>query len=307
MTDPYHSRPRNRLVAMTFLQIRVLSAHPEFAEELLLACGASAVSLVDAGDEPVLEPAPGATPLWSRTVAVGLFASDADTDSILLSLRTELPDGADIECSTELIEDQDWVRVWLKDCPPLKFGDRLWVCPHEKRVDETGCVTLLLDPGLAFGTGTHPSTALCLDWIARNPVANAQILDFGCGSGILGIAALLLGARSCVAVDIDPQAIQATRDNARDNGVGERMRPLPHDAPFEPFAADIVLANILAKPLIELAPLLSSSVRAGGSIVLAGLLDRQVDEVRAAYEAWFDFEADVSREGWTRVAGIRRK
>ncbi|MGQ0620347.1 MAG: 50S ribosomal protein L11 methyltransferase [Panacagrimonas sp.] len=291
---------------MAFLQIRVLSAHPDFAEEWLLACGASAVSLVDAGDDPVLEPAPGATPLWLRTVAIGLFQDDADDESILRTLRAELPDGAGIECSVERIEDQDWVRVWLKDCQPLKFGDRLWVCPREKRVDEPGCVTLVLDPGLAFGTGTHPSTALCLDWIARNPVAGARVLDFGCGSGILGIAALLLGAQSCVAVDIDPQAIQATTDNALENDVGERMQPLPHDAVFQPFAADLVLANILARPLIELAPLLASRLRPGGSIVLAGLLERQAEEVRAAYAGWFDFEPDTSREGWTRIAGIRR-
>lgn len=291
---------------MTFLQIRVPSAYPEFAEELLLASGASAVSLVDAGDDPVLEPAPGATPLWSRTVTVGLFEGDADSSAILRCLRTELPDGDGIDCVVELVEDQDWVRVWLKDCPPLKFGDRLWVCPREKQVNETGCVTLVLDPGLAFGTGTHPSTALCLDWLARNPVEGAAVLDFGCGSGILGIASLLLGAQSCVAVDIDPQAIQATRENAKDNDVADRMKALPHDAAFEPFAADIVLANILARPLIDLAPLLASSVRVGGRIVLAGLLDRQAAEVRAAYAEWFEFEPDLSREGWTRIAGTRR-
>lgn len=296
---------------MAFLQIRVLSTHPEFAEELLLACGASAVSLVDAGDDPVLEPAPGATPLWSHTVAIGLFDADADADPILRRLREELPDGAGAECSIERIEDQDWVRVWLKDCQPLKFGDRLWVCPREKRVEEPGCMTLVLDPGLAFGTGTHPSTALCLDWIARNPVADARVLDFGCGSGILGIATLLLGAQSCVAVDIDPQAIRAARENALDNGVDERMQALPHDAPFEPFAepfaADIVLANILARPLIELAPLLAASLRTGGRIVLAGLLDRQARDVRAAYAEWFEFEPDASQEGWTRVSGIRQR
>lgn len=291
---------------MTFLQIRVLSAHPEFAEELLLACGASAVSFVDAGDDPVLEPAPGATPLWSRTVAVGLFEGSTRADRVIASLRAELPDGAQIECTTELVEDQDWVRVWLKDCPPLKFGERLWVCPRERAVREPGCVTLLLDPGLAFGTGTHPSTALCLDWIARNSVDDARVLDFGCGSGILGIASLLLGARSCLGVDIDPQAIQATGDNARENGVAASMQVLPHDAEFEPFPADVVLANILARPLIELAPLLARSVRAGGHLILAGLLDRQAEEVRAAYAPWFDFAPDLSREGWTRVAAVRR-
>lgn len=291
---------------MPFLQIRVLSAHPEFAEEILLACGASSVSLVDAGDDPVLEPAPGATPLWSRTVAVGLFDADADGAYIDTSLREHLPDGGALEISSERVEDQDWVRVWLKDCPPMKFGERLWVCPHEKRVDEAGCATVLLDPGLAFGTGTHPSTAMCLDWIARNEMQNRAVLDFGCGSGILGIAALKLGAAHCTSVDIDPQAILATRDNAAQNGVVERLVALEHDAVFEPFQADVVLANILARPLIELAPLLTSCVKPGGRLVLAGLLDRQAQEVRAAYTQSFDFEPDLSREGWTRIAATRR-
>ncbi len=291
---------------MAFLQIRVLSAHPEFAEELMLASDAISVSLVDAGDDPVLEPAPGATPLWSHTVVIGLFDVNADATRIAANLREYLPDGASLDLSSERLEDQDWVRVWLKDVAPMKFGERLWVCPHEKRVDEAGCATLLLDPGLAFGTGTHPSTALCLDWIARNDVAGLEILDFGCGSGILGIAALKLGARRCTAVDIDPQAILATRDNARQNGVQDGMRALEHDALFTPFAADVVLANILARPLIELAPLLGGSLKRGGRIVLAGLLDRQAEDVRAAYAAAFDFEPDVSREGWTRIAAKKR-
>ncbi|WP_420465207.1 50S ribosomal protein L11 methyltransferase [Panacagrimonas sp.] len=291
---------------MAFLQLRVLSAHPEFAEELLMACGALSVSLIDADDDPVLEPAPGETPLWSRTVALGLFDIEADIEHVRNMLREHLPEGDALQLSTERVEDQDWVRVWLKDCPPLKFGERLWVCPHEKQVNEPGCVTVLLDPGLAFGTGTHPSTALCLDWIARNELRGFQVLDFGCGSGILGIATLKLGAAHCTAVDIDPQAIQATRDNAQQNAVQDRLTALGHDRVFEPFAADLVLGNILARPLIELAPLLLASLKPGGKIVLAGLLDRQADDVRAAYAAHIDFEDDQRREGWTRLAGCKR-
>lgn len=291
---------------MAFVQIRVLSAHPEFAEELLLACGAHSVSLVDADDDPVLEPAPGETPLWSRTVAIGLYEDGTDAAYVEASLREHLPDGARVPIQVERVEDQDWVRVWLKDCPPLKFGERLWVCPHEKRVDEPGCETLLLDPGLAFGTGTHPTTALCLDWIARNTVRDFEVLDFGCGSGILGIAALKLGARACTAVDIDPQAILATRDNAAQNGVEARMHAIEPTQPFTPRAFDLVLANILARPLIELAPMLLQCARPGARIVLAGLLDRQAQEVREAYAAHCDFESDESREGWTRLVCVRR-
>ncbi len=292
---------------MAWLQLRVLSRYPEFVDEILQAQGASAVSFIDAEDDPVLEPAPGETPLWRNTVALGLFEAHRDAAPVFAALREQLPDGASIEVATELVEDQDWVRVWLRDCPPLKFGDRLWVCPHEKRVDEPGTVTLLLDPGLAFGTGTHPSTALCLDWLATHQIENWRVLDYGCGSGILAIAALKLGAAQATAYDIDPQAIQATRDNAIANGVSDVLRTIePQDA-VTPFPADLVLANILARPLIELAPLLASSTRPDGWIVLAGLLDRQADEVRAAYQPWFDFEPDVSREGWTRLAGRRRQ
>lgn len=291
---------------MAFLQLRVLSRHPEFAEELLMACGALSVSLVDADDDPVLEPPPGATPLWTRTVAIGLFDIEADTEHASRMLREHLPDGDAVTPEVERVEDQDWVRVWLKDCPPLKFGERLWVCPHEKRVDEAGCVTLLLDPGLAFGTGTHPSTAMCLDWLARASLDDRSILDFGCGSGILGIAALKLGAAHCTAVDIDPQAIQASQDNAAANGVADRLRALPHDAPYQPQPVDVVLANILTRPLIDLAPLLIDSLRPGGHLVLAGLLDRQAEEVRAAYAAHIDFDADGRQDGWTRLSGRRR-
>jgi ribosomal protein L11 methyltransferase len=292
---------------MPFLQIRVLSKHPEFAEELLLANGAQSVSLIDAGDEPVLEPAPGATPLWSRTVTIGLFPATTETPHVIANLREYLPDGEAAPITVDPVEDRDWVRNWIENCPPMKFGRRLWVCPHQRIVEETGCATLLLDPGLAFGTGAHPSTALCLEWLAgQDRLDGKAVLDFGCGSGILGIAALKLGAARCTAVDIDPQAILATRDNAEQNGVDDRLRALEHDATFSAIEVDIVLANILARPLMELAPTLGACVRRGGALVLAGLLDRQAREVRGAYDDAFDFEPDVSRDGWTRLVGRRR-
>jgi ribosomal protein L11 methyltransferase len=291
---------------LSWQQLRISSRYPEFAEEILLAHGAGSVSFVDAEDDPVLEPAPGETPLWNHTVTLGLFDAALALDAVIQALRTQLPDGASAGITREIVEDQDWVRVWLKDVEPLKFGNRLWVCPHEKRVDEAGCQTLLLDPGLAFGTGTHPSTALCLDWIARHDVGGADVIDYGCGSGILGIAALKLGAARCTAYDIDPQAIVATYANAEQNGVAERLVTVAAEQAFIPFPCDGVLANILAQPLIQLAPLLASCVRVGGWIVLAGLLDRQAAEVREAYAPWFNFDPDHNREGWTRIAGCRR-
>jgi ribosomal protein L11 methyltransferase len=291
---------------MAWLQIRVQTRHPEFAEEVLLAHGAGAVSFIDAVDDPVLEPGPGETPLWNNTVTLGLFAESADLASISASLRELLPDGEQIAIDHELVEDRDWVRVWLKDCPPMRFGERLWVVPHEKlhEVTQADAVILKLDPGLAFGTGTHPTTALCLDWLAGQELQGKTVLDYGCGSGVLAIAALLLGARSAVCVDIDPQAIQATQDNAVENGVADRISAMLPDA-FAGEPADIVVANILANPLVQLAPLLARCARPGGRIALAGLLDRQAEEVRAAYAPSFAFETDAQRDGWTRIAGMR--
>lgn len=288
---------------MAWLQLRVSSANPEFADEILLANGASAVSMVDAEDDPVLEPAPGETPLWRNTVTLGLFPEHTDLEPVIAALRELLPDGAEAAFKTELIEDQDWVRVWLKDCPPLRFGEHFWVVPHEKlgEVTDPQATVLKLDPGLAFGTGTHPTTALCLEWLSGQDLRGKTVLDFGCGSGILAIAALLLGAEKAICVDIDPQALLATRDNAEQNGVADRVKTMLPDA-FVPFPADIVLANILANPLMHLAPLLASSIRPGGELVLAGLLDRHAEEIHGVYEAWFDFHDDVSKEGWTRIS-----
>ena len=293
---------------MAWLQLRVHTKHPEFAEEVLLAHGASAVSFIDARDNPVLEPAPGATPLWTNTATLGLFADQTDLAPVVASLQEFLPEGAALQTESGLVEDRDWVRVWLKDCPPIRFGgqDRpgLWVVPRERaqEVQEPGTV-VQLDPGLAFGTGTHPSTALCLDWIADQDLEGKKVLDYGCGSGILAIAALKRGAARAVCADIDAQALTAARDNAAVNGVAGRLVAMGAGDDFYPFPADVVLANILANPLRELAPLLSSSIRPGGTIVLAGLLADQAADVRDAYEAWFDFDPVVLKEGWARLSG----
>lgn len=288
---------------MAWLQLRVHTRHPEFADEILQAHDAKAVSFVDAVDDPVLEPAPGETPLWAHTVTLGLFVDGADLAPVQASLRELLPDGNEARFEIELIEDQDWVRVWLKDCPPLKFGERFWVVPREKvgEVTQQDAIILRLDPGLAFGTGTHPTTAMCLLWLTEQDLRGKTVLDYGCGSGVLAIAALLLGAERAICVDIDPQALLATRDNAAENGVADRIVTLSAEQ-FVPLAADVVVANILANPLIMLAPILASSIKRGGRLALAGLLDRQADEVRDAYRDGFDFDADLSKDGWTRLS-----
>ncbi len=291
---------------MAWMQLRVFTRTPDFAEEILSSHGAGAVSFLDGADTPILEPLPGETPLWPDTVTVGWFTDTRDLAPVRAALAEAMPEGAALRCETQLIEDQDWVRVWLEHWPPQKFGERLWVVPREKRdeVTDRDAVILLLDPGLAFGTGTHPTTALCLEWLSAADLKGKTVLDFGCGSGILAIAALLLGAKSAVCVDIDPQALTATRDNARVNGVEDRIVTLlPGD--FSPAPHAVVLANILANPLVQLSTLLTQCAAADGALVMAGLLERQAGEVRAAYEGRFVFAADVQREGWTRLTARR--
>jgi ribosomal protein L11 methyltransferase len=289
---------------MAWLQLRIYSAYPEFSEEILLSQGAVGVSFIDAEDVPVLEPAPGETPLWDNTVTLGLFHDTVSLIPAQAALRELLPDGASAVITQELIEDQDWVRAWLDHWHPLRFGSHLWVTPREKigEISDPAAIILKLDPGLAFGTGTHPTTALCLEWLSSQDLQGKTVLDYGCGSGILAIAALKLGAKKAICVDIDPQALTATLNNAQENEVEDRIAVMLPEK-FVPFPADFVIANILARPLIALSPLLASSIRQGGKIVLAGLLERQQEEVRTAYVPWFTFEPDQIKEGWTRIAG----
>lgn len=295
----------------TWVELSVASRHPEFAEEALLGCGAASVTMRDAADVPVLEPAPGETPLWPATITTGLFLAGADLDAVRAQLADLLPDGDSAAVTVRPVEDRNWVRAWLDHAEPLPFGHaqppRLWIEPTGCRVPDearAGATIVVLDPGLAFGTGTHPSTAMCLDWLADHEIAGLTVLDYGCGSGVLAIAALKLGAATAHGVDLDPQALTASEDNARSNGVADRLTVAGIEAPLAA-RYDLVLANILARPLIELAPKLASVTRAGGRIVLAGLLERQADEVRAAYAPWFAFDDDGQRDGWNRVSGMR--
>ena len=292
---------------MAWMQLRVFTRTPEFAEEVLATHGAQAVSFLDGADTPILEPGPGETPLWPDTVTVGWFNDVTDLAPARAALMEALPEAASLRTETALIEDQDWVRIWLEHWPPQRFGEHLWVVPREKQheVTDPKATLVLLDPGLAFGTGTHPTTALCLEWLSRADLKGKTVLDFGCGSGILAIAALLLGVERAVCVDIDPQALTATLDNARCNQVADRIHvALPGD--FAAEAHDVVLANILANPLISLAPLLAQCAKPQAALVMAGLLERQADEVRAAYDGAFAFEADAVREGWTRLSAHRK-
>ena len=274
------------------------------AEDACTSLGAIAVSLADAGDEPLLEPAPGETPLWQAVRLRALFevSVNPEVTAATLAVVLGLPAGA---ITVEHVEDRVWEREWLKDFRPMRFGRRLWVAPAGQRPDGHAPVILDLDPGLAFGTGTHATTALCLEWLDGRIRGGERVLDYGCGSGILGLAALKLGAASAAAFDIDPQAITATRENAAKNGLAARVEVVERS---EPLAGtyDIVLANILAGPLIELAPRLARFARARGELVLAGMLTRQAAEVAQAYGPWFDIAPEAEREGWSLLAGRRR-
>ncbi len=279
---------------------------PERVEAALEDLGAGAVTYSDAGDSPVLEPAPGETPLWPATLVTALFDDDLDEEALSAGLRAALELDELPAWRVETLADRAWEREWLRDFRPMRFGHRLWVCPTGSVVEEPNAVVLNMDPGLAFGTGTHATTALCLEWLDAARVDGLSVLDYGCGSGILAIAALLLGAGQASATDIDAQALTAARANAGRNSVAGRLGVVAPDE-LGDAAFDIVLANILAAPLVGLAPRLAALTRGGGEIVLSGILASQADEIRAAYEPWFETAPAVAREDWIMISGRRRE
>ena len=292
---------------MPWLQVR-LAITPEQAEtyeDALLEVGAVSVTFMDAEDQPIFEPDLGTTPLWSHTHLLALFEADTDETALLSHLQL-LCGGALPEHQVERIEDQDWERSWMDNFQPMRFGRRLWIVPSWHAAPEPQAVNLLLDPGLAFGTGTHPTTALCLEWLDGQQLEGCSVIDFGCGSGILAIAALLLGAPQAVGTDIDPQALEASRDNASRNGIDPARFPvyLPADMPQQ--QADVVVANILAGPLVALAAQITTLVRGGGRLALSGIVAEQAEEVRAAYAEAFDLDPTAVKDGWVRISGVKR-
>jgi ribosomal protein L11 methyltransferase len=302
---------------MPFLQLTldIGARDPEPYEDALFALGAVSVTLRDAADDPVLEPAPGAMPLWPTVVVAAVFDGTADAARLQRELAATPGLDADLvatQLRAEVVADRAWEREWLKDFHPMRFGRWLWICPGGQvpaasdRGDDA--VLIELDPGLAFGTGTHPTTAMCLEWLDSGASAwldGARLIDYGSGSGVLAVAALRLGARSAIAMDIDPQALLASRENAERNRVADRLRVTANPA-CEGAVADVLVANILAGPLVELAPLLAERVRAGGRIALSGLLLAQAAEVTAAYRPWFDIALTASRDDWALLTGQRR-
>lgn len=290
---------------MPFLQLTldIATADPEPFEDALFELGALSVTLEDAADDPVLEPAPGETPLWPTRVVKALFEASTARDAVSQSLALALPGAPSPRF--EAIADKAWEREWLKDFKPMRFGRRLWVCPGGLPVGDPEAVRIELDPGLAFGTGTHPTTALCLDWLDGRDLRGLEVVDYGCGSGILAIAALKLGAARVRAIDIDPQALIATRDNAQRNHIETGLAVSDDPGPGDR-SCDLLVANILAGPLVELAPRFAAALRTGGELALSGILAGQAQTVTAAYQPWFDIALSATREGWALLGGRRR-
>ncbi|HEY6454607.1 MAG TPA: 50S ribosomal protein L11 methyltransferase [Steroidobacteraceae bacterium] len=284
------------------LELEGLAA--EVAEEAAFESGALSVTLTDCRDDAVLEPAPGEIRLWPATRMQALFPDGTDCAQVVSCLARQL--GADpARIQPRLVTDRLWEREWLRDFHAMSFGARLWVCPRHEVVTDPEAVVVLLDPGLAFGTGTHATTAMCLSWLDAHAPVGARVLDFGCGSGILAIAAVKLGAQRAWCYDIDPQALLATAENAHANAVATAV-VVCESAELLPRAVDVLLANILSGPLCTLAECFASLARPGAQVILSGLMEHQAAEVTAAYDAWFDTTPIAVRDGWVALQAVRR-
>jgi len=271
-------------------------------EHALLAAGAVAVWLEDAGDQPILEPAPGAEPLWHRVRVVGLVESGRADAGLLAVLAERLTLSQLLSLRSTALAEQDWHARWRATLRPLCFAGRLWICPTGQDCPDPQASCIRLDPGLAFGTGTHATTALCLEWLAGQPLAGLSLLDYGCGSGILSLAGIALGAARAWAIDLDPQALIATQANAGRNGCADRIHAsLPSGLPPERFP--VVVANILSNTLVELAPLLQAHGAPGTRYALSGVLAEQATEVITAWQPRVGLEVHASRDGWVLLTG----
>lgn len=275
-------------------------------EALLHSQGALSITLTDPADEPILEPGVGETPLWPRVEVSALFepATSKRTLAAVLSLAPGVDPDSGVRFSE--VEERDWERERIEQLEPMRFGERLWVAPGETTVDDPAATVVRLDSGLAFGTGAHPTTRLCLEWLEGQAVGGRTVLDYGCGSGILGVAAACLGAARVVCVDNDPQALLAAQENAKRNGVQERLLVQNADQPLD-LEANIVLANILASTLVLLAPVIAGAVRPGGLLALSGILPGQAEGVAEAYVPWFGPLRVREQSLWVLLSGQRKE
>ena len=291
---------------MPWLQL-TFETTPDDAEQfsdLLSEAGANAVTFLDSADQPLYEPPVGETPLWSRTRIIGLFDASANMPAVLEHISQAIAPKQLPDHRISPLEDKDWEREWMDNFKPMPFGERLWIVPSWTEAPHPDAINILLDPGLAFGTGTHPTTDLCLQWLDKHGAEHDEVIDYGCGSGILAVAAAKLGATHVWAVDNDPQALIATRDNAEKNDVSENISAVLPDA-FPKVKTPLLLANILAQPLMDFAERFSTHVIPGGHIVLSGILAEQAEQVTACYTPWFTMETPIYKDEWVRLSGQR--
>lgn len=291
---------------MTWHQLSITTDEKNAAviAEFFTKLGAISITYMDAKDQPVYEPALGETKIWQQTTVIGLYELAINPKFIKKLLFTQFEKLPLKNWQQHQLKDQVWEHAWMQDYQPMKFANKLWVCPTGQEQYEADSICMILDPGLAFGTGTHPTTALCLEWLARHDVKHKIVIDYGCGSGILAIAAALLGAKHVYAIDIDPQALTATQANATKNQVNDKISSCLVEH-FTPISADIIVANILAKPLIDLQSVLSSLLKKGGQLILSGLLNKQAEQVSHAYTGQFYFNLAVSQQDWCRLDAIK--
>lgn len=290
---------------MNWLQVGIdlgeLQAEP--VEQALLDVGAVAIQYSDAGDNPIFEPAPGATPLWRATQLSALFEGGASETAIQLSIAEAIVPSPMPSIHFATFEDQDWVQRWQEDLQPMQFGQNLWVCAPGETSPDNQATVVTIAPGLGFGTGAHATTRLCLEWLASQPLHEKTVLDFGCGSGILAITSLALGASQATAVDIDAHALQATRDNAQRNRCLAQMQVLSTDRLERTASFEVIVANILSNTLIELESNLRGHCRPGAALVLSGILTAQAAGVARAYEQWIKLAISAVREDWVILTG----
>lgn len=296
---------------MPWLQIKIptMPKYTEVLEDAMLLAGCTAVTLIDTDDQPVFEPIRGTTPLWEHTTLQGLFEEDVDAQQLVETLHQlieseQLKTG---EISTEILEDKDWEREWMDNFQPIACGDRLWIVPSWRDAPDQEAVNLRLDPGLAFGTGTHPTTFLCLQWLNDHIKGDETVLDYGCGSGILGLSALLLGANHMDGIDIDPQAITATENNAQTNNLATELFRVTTEISELAEQYDVVVANILAGPLCDMAEAICHRLKPDAPLVLSGILSHQAVSVVDAYERWISFDPISELDGWVRLSGRKRQ
>ncbi|NOH85100.1 50S ribosomal protein L11 methyltransferase [Vibrio sp. 03-59-1] len=294
---------------MPWIQIKLNATNAnaeQIGDMLMEETGALSVTFLDAHDTPVFEPLPGETRLWGDTDIVALYDAEANTDFIITQIKSSDMLEAGFAYKVEQLEDKDWEREWMENFHPMKFGERLWICPSWREVPEPDAINVMLDPGLAFGTGTHPTTSLCLEWLEGLDLKGKTVLDFGCGSGILAIAAIKLGAAKVVGIDIDPQALTASKDNAQRNGVADQLELfLPQDQP-ENFTADVVVANILAGPLRELSGIIKGLIKPNGQLAMSGVLDTQAEDVANYYRDELHIDPIVEQQEWCRISGYKQ-